>query len=175
MTDLTSENEHIEITPDLAFALDTLVRVVERQSREFRASILILSADGSTLLDGAGPSLPDEYRKAIHGLAIGPNVGSCGTAAYRKERVVVTDIQADPLWVEFRELAGRFDLAACWSEPIRSSSGSVLGTFAMYYPEPRAPTPADLGVIQAAASRAASLLERARSGASRGELVADLV
>src|SRR5690606_28810411 len=108
------------LTPDLAFALDTLVRVVERQSREFRASILLLSDDRRHVLDAAAPSLPQAYRTAIDGLEVGPAAGSCGTAAHRESRVVVTDIERDPLWAEYRELARLYGLAACWSEPIRA-------------------------------------------------------
>ena len=163
------------IDPDIAYALDTLVRVVERQSREFRASILLVSVDGKRMLDGAAPSLPDAYRRAIHGLEIGPGAGSCGTAAYRNERVIVTDIERDPLWEPFRDTARPYDLAACWSEPIRAPSGEVLGTFAMYYREPRMPTPADLEVIAAAANRAAGLLQQAREGADRAQLVSGLL
>jgi GAF domain-containing protein len=160
-----------ELNPDVALALDTLVRVIERHSQEFRASILLLAPDGVTLLDGAAPNLPKEYRRSIHGLEIGPSVGSCGTAAFRNERVVVADIANDPLWELFRDLALPFGLAACWSEPIRSPGGEVLGTFALYYSEPRSPTAADLEVIEAAAARAASLLEKARAGADLQELV----
>jgi hypothetical protein len=162
------------LTADVALALETLVLVVERQSREFRASVLLLSSDGRHMVDAAAPSLPDEYRRAIDGLAIGPVAGSCGTAAYRNARVIVTDIARDPLWDAYRELALPHGLAACWSEPIRSPTGEVLGTFALYYPEPRSPTRADLELIGAAADRAAALLERARAGADREQLVEGL-
>jgi GAF domain-containing protein len=162
------------LTPDLAYALDTLVRVVERQSREFRASILLLSDDGTRVVDAAAPSLEDGYRKAINGLEIGPVAGSCGTAAYRGARVIVTDIERDPLWEPFRDIARPHGLAACWSEPIRSEHGQVMGTFAMYYAEPRSPTRADLEVIEAAAARAGALIERSYRGENREQLVANL-
>ena len=81
MSDASSSYASHDLTPDVAYALETLVRVVERQSGEFRASILLLSDDGEHLLDAAGPSLPDEYRRAINGQRIGPAAGSCGTAA----------------------------------------------------------------------------------------------
>lgn len=163
-----------DLTPDVAFALETLVSVVERKSGQFRASILLLSDDGQHLLDAAAPSLPASYRQAIHGLKIGPDVGSCGTAAYTNQRIIVTDIQTDPRWTPFRELAAAHNLAACWSQPIRASTNQVLGTFAMYYPEPREPTQEELNIINAAASRAAAMIESARSGATRSELVAGL-
>ena len=162
------------LNEDVVFALDTLVRVVERQSREFTASVLLLSDDGRHLVDGAAPGLPEEYRQAIDGLEIGATAGSCGTASHRNERVIVSDIGTDPLWAEYRELAAAHGLAACWSQPIRSRDGAVLGTFAMYYREPRAPTPEELEIIDAAARRAGRLLDRARAGARRAELVQDL-
>jgi len=163
-----------DLTPDVAFALETLVHVVERQSGEFRASILLLSDDGRHLLDAAGPSLPDEYRRAIDGLEIGPDRGSCGTAAFTNERVIIADIARDPRWDDYRHLALPHGLASCWSHPIRSASAEVLGTFAMYYDEPREPTLEELHIINAAAARAGLMIDKAREGAGRTELVADL-
>ena len=162
------------LTDDVAYALETLVRVVERQSREFVASILLRSDDGTRVVDAAGPSLPDEYRHAIHGVGIGPSVGSCGTALYRNEAVIVTDIARDPLWDDYRAYALPHGLAACWSYPIRSADGTAVGTFALYYHEPRNPTREDLEIIRAAARRAGLLLDRAGTGACREELVSDL-
>lgn len=162
------------LTPDVTFALDTLVRMVERQSGEFRASVLLVSDDGCRVLDAAAPSLPTAYREAINGLEIGPQEGSCGTAAYRNQRVVVSDIATDPLWQKYRDLAAAHALAACWSEPIRDADGQVLGTFAMYYDHPREPTVKELQIISAAAARAGIILDRARQGANRGELVVGL-
>jgi GAF domain-containing protein len=163
------------LTPDVSYALDTLVRVVERQSGEFTATILLLSDDGTRVLDAAGPHMPEWYRSAINGLQIGPAAGSCGTAAFRKERVIVSDIQADPLWADYRDLAHRAGVAACWSQPISAADGSVLGTFAMYYPEPRVPGLDDIEIIEAAARRAGMILERAQAGQDREALVAGLV
>ena len=165
------------LTDDLVHALDTLVRVVERQSREFRdfrASVLIVSDDGTRLIDAAAPSLPSSYREAVDGLEIGPAMGSCGTAAHRGARVIVMDTQEDPLWESFRDLAREHGLAACWSQPILSPRGQVLGTFAMYYSEPRVPGREELEIIEAAARRAETLLEQFRRGATREELVAGL-
>ena len=162
------------LTEDVVYALETLVRVVERQSREFVASVLLLSDDGKHVVDAAGPSLPGEYRDAINGLAVGPSAGSCGTALYRGERVIVADIEADALWEEYRDLARPFGLAACWSQPILSSDGTALGTFALYYHEPRHPTEAELEIIEAAAGRAGLLLDQARAGAERAQLVSGL-
>ncbi|HEX2165929.1 MAG TPA: GAF domain-containing protein [Longimicrobiales bacterium] len=162
------------LPPDVRFALEALARVVERHSSDFRASVLLLSEDGRHILDCAGPHLPVEYRNAIHNLEIGEGRGSCGTAAYRNERVIVSDIATDPLWENYRDVALAHGLAACWSEPIRSSEGKVLGTFALYYDEPRKPTETDLNVIEAAALRAAAMIERAGTGASAEDLIRDL-
>lgn len=172
--DAPALNNDSELSPDLRFALDTLARLVERQSTEFRASVLLLSADGRRLLDCAGPSLPDAYREALHGEEIGESVGSCGTAAFRNERVIVTDIELDPLWENYRDLARPYGFASCWSEPIRSPTGAVLGTFALYYDERREPNDKDLAIIEAAAARAGIMLQRARAGADRDALVEDL-
>ncbi len=121
----------------LDVVLRDLILLVEQPSKgEMLASILFLSPDGRHLLEGAAPSLPAEFNAAINGVAIGPNVGSCGTAAFRGEPVYVTDIATDPLWADFRDLALPHGLRACWSVPIRGTDSEVLGTFANYYREP---------------------------------------
>jgi GAF domain-containing protein len=120
--------------------LERLVLLIEAQSPGMLCSVLLLSDDGDHMRHGAAPSLPKEYVAAIDGEAIGPKSGSCGTAIYRGEPVVVTDISVDPLWEDYRELALGNGLRACWSTPILSGRGKVLGSFAMYYQEPRTPT-----------------------------------
>jgi len=148
--------------------LRDLILLAEEPSKgEMLASILFVSRDGTQLLDGAAPSLPAAYNAAIHGLAIGPNVGSCGTAAHRGEPVFVTDIMSDPLWAAFRDLAASHGLRACWSVPIRDANGNVLGTFANYYREPRQPTPRDIEAIQLLAQTASIAIERHRSEIER--------
>ena len=142
-------------------ALDALVRTVEDLSEaDVLASVLLLDDDGVHLRHGAAPSLPDVYNKAIDGIAVGANVGSCGTAGHRREPVYVADVDADPLWADFRDLARTHGLRACWSTPILSASGGVLGTFGMYYRKPREPVPADLELIDFVARSAALLIER---------------
>ena len=113
--------------------LSAIVCETERLMPGVRGSVLLLDADGKHLRHGAAPSLPEAYCQAIDGLTIGPAVGSCGTAAYRDEAVFVADIAHDPLWAEFKELALEHGLAACWSSPIRSASGKLLGTLAVYW------------------------------------------
>src|SRR6185503_16716050 len=98
--------------------LDGLCRFIEELSGDYLASILLLEPNGKRLRHGAAPSLPRAYVESIDGLEIGPAVGSCGTAAYRKESVLVSDIRVDPLWTDFRELASAHGLGACWSTPI---------------------------------------------------------
>ncbi len=147
----------VPLTEALAF----LVRSVEKQSpHTMKSSILLLDKEKTHLRHGAAPSLPQAYNAAIDGLAIGPRAGSCGTAAYTKEPVIVSDIAADPLWKDFKDLARQHDLAACWSTPIFSSNHEVIGTFAMYYDQPRVPSPVDRQIIDFATRTAALVIER---------------
>jgi diguanylate cyclase (GGDEF)-like protein/PAS domain S-box-containing protein len=114
-------------------------------SKAGKSSILLLK--GNNLHHGAAPSLPKAYCDAVNGVEIGESVGSCGTAAFTKRQVIVADIATDPLWADFKGLALPHNLVACWSTPIVSSTGEVLGTFAIYYPEIRFPEPEDLRLI----------------------------
>jgi PAS domain S-box-containing protein len=119
--------------------LEVLCVHIEKQHPGLLCSILLLDADGTTLRHGAAPNLPSEYSRAVDGVQIGPCAGSCGTAAYRKQPVVVSDIATDPLWANACQLALPHGLRACWSTPIASQDGGILGTFAVYYREPRMP------------------------------------
>jgi C4-dicarboxylate-specific signal transduction histidine kinase len=111
---------------------------------------------------------------AIDGIVIGPSVGSCGTAAYRREPVVVSDIATDPLWADFRDLALGHGLRACWSTPILSSEGRVMGTFAIYYREPRTPTPHEHNIIEQITHLASISVEREQAEAALRQAQADL-
>ena len=145
----------------LGQSLDELMKTVEAHSSSgMKGSILILDDEGRHLLHGAAPSLPANYCDAIHGIEIGPGVGSCGTAAFTKQPVFVSDIANDPLWADFRELALGHGLRACWSIPIFSGSGDLLGTFALYYGEPRQPTPEDMELVDLVIRSAALVIER---------------
>src|SRR5690349_18400587 len=146
--------------PGLTRMLEKLASLIEHQSPSMRCSILLLDSDGVTLRHGAAPRLPDVYCEAIDGLQIGPAVGSCGTAAFHRRTTIVSDIATDELWANFRALALPIGLRACWSTPILASDGGCLGTFAMYYDEPRTPSPAELELIRTAASLAAAVIER---------------
>jgi diguanylate cyclase (GGDEF)-like protein/PAS domain S-box-containing protein len=132
--------ELIATDAPLAEAMTALLIFLERDTPDMLCSVLLLDADGVHLRHCAAPSLPPEYTDLINGAAIGPRAGSCGTAAYRGERVIVHDIETDPLWEDFREFARPFGLRACWSTPILDPSSRVLGTFAMYFRRPLSPT-----------------------------------
>ena len=143
----------------LSEILNRLVLLIEAQSPDMLCSVLLISDDGEHVVHGAAPSLPEAYVKAIDGSPIGPKQGSCGTAMYRGEPVFVTDILADPLWEEYRELAAAAGLRACWSTPILSGRGKILGSFAMYYREPRTATGDEANLTEVATRIAALAIE----------------
>src|SRR5579863_6187290 len=145
--------------------LETLCAHVEKQHPGLLCSVVLLDADGSTLRHGAAPSLSKEYTQAINGAQIGPCAGSCGTAAYRKQSVVVSDISTDPLWANCRHLALQHGLRACWSSPIASQDGKVLGTFAVYYCEPRTPDAEHVQLVAHATHLAGIAIEHDRAKA----------
>lgn len=143
--------------------LDCLVRLVEQQANGMRCSVLMLDDSGTHIRHGAAPSLPEEYIRAIDGLPIGSRHGSCGTAMFLGTQVVVKDILTDPLWEDYRDVARRCGLRACWSTPIFSPERKVLGSFAMYYDEPRSPSDEELRLIEAAADIARIAIEQQRA------------
>jgi GAF domain-containing protein len=149
----------IERKAPLGDILSTLVRMIEAQTPGMFCSVLLLSSDGDHIQHGAAPSLPQHYVQAVDGSPIGPKNGSCGTAMYRGEPVVVTDILTDPLWDDYRALAKGTGLRACWSTPILSRRGKVLGSFAMYYAQPQAPTGEEARLTEAATRLAAKAIE----------------
>ena len=138
-----------------------IVRQIEVEDKQGRCSILLLDEQGRRLLTGAAPSLPAFYTQAVHGTEIGLGVGSCGTAAFLGQRVIVEDIQAHEYWLPYRQLARQAELGACWSEPILSSRGKVLGSFAIYHARPQSPLPEDIERISIA-SRLASIAIESR-------------
>jgi hypothetical protein len=151
----------------LETTLAELIRIVEMTSRTgVLGSILLLDPDGKRLHDGAAPNLPAAYRQAIDGTEIGPCAGSCGTAAYLGAAVFVADIENDPLWADFKELALTHGLRACWSTPILTRGRKVLGTFAMYHREPREPTVRDLMLVDLVTQTAALVIDREQAKAA---------
>ncbi|WP_435190750.1 SpoIIE family protein phosphatase [Streptomyces sp. bgisy126] len=169
---LTAEHrallEQIARQAPLSEVLEGMARVIEDLApEEVLVSVLLADADGSHLRHGAAPSLPDFYNQAIDGIATGEGVGSCGTAAHRRRPVTVTDIATDPFWDDFRDLADKAGVAACWSTPILARDGSLLGTFAMYHRTPRTPREADLALARVFADTAALAIERHRAEQAR--------
>jgi diguanylate cyclase (GGDEF)-like protein/PAS domain S-box-containing protein len=147
----------------LPVILESIVRVVEQENPAMLCSVLLLDDSGKHLLNGAASSLPHFYNEAIHGIEIGLGAGSCGTAAFTNERVIVGDIQTHPYWESYKALATSADLGACWSEPIRATNGKVLGTFAIYHHNVNYPTEAYLAVIEQTASLASIAIEREKA------------
>jgi len=143
--------------------LKALNLMIESQVLNTRSSVLILDKSSKHLLTAVAPNLPEAFSTAIDGVAIGPAVGSCGTAAYKDETVIVNDIATDPLWKDYRDLAFAHGLRACWSVPIHSSAGKVLGTFALYSDRPRSPAEAELELLATAAHIAGIAIEQRRA------------
>jgi len=142
--------------------LKAIVLSVEAEDPALICSIVLLDEAGARIALGAAPNLPDAFNRAIDGVAIGPSAGSCGTAMFHNRRIVVEDIQTDPLWTDYRDIAALADLRSCWSQPIHAADGTVLGSFAIYQCCPARPTTDDIGFIEAAADLAAIAIERHR-------------
>ncbi len=140
--------------------LDLACRALESVLDNALCSVLLLSRDGKHLTHGAAPHLPRTYSNAIDGVAIGPAVGSCGTAAHTGETVIVEDIATDPLWANYKELALRHALQACWSIPLKSKGGGILGTFATYHRVPHSPTERELNIAWRMAASVAIAIQR---------------
>ena len=147
----------------LSDVLASLVTLIEAQSEGMICSVLQLSEDGKYIRHGAAPHLPEDYVQAVNGAPIGPKNGSCGTAMYRGEPVIVTDMLTDPLWEDYRELAKLSGLRACWSTPIFTGQGKVLGSFAMYYRQPQAPTGSEARLTEVATHIAGVAIEHERA------------
>ena len=154
--------EMIAADAPLADVLTSLVLLMEGQAEGLRCSILLLNRDGKHVRHGAAPNLPEAYVKAVDGAPIGPRNGSCGTAMYTRRPVVVTDVMTDPLWADYRELAQICGLRACWSTPILSWQGDVLGSFAMYRQETRGPQPEERRLTEIATHIAGIAIDRQR-------------
>ena len=144
----------------LPAVLKALCRVIEEQSTGLLCSVLLLEADGIHLRHAAAPGLPEDHVRALEGIAIGLQVGPRGMAACQKEPVIVSHILTDPLWVGYRELAARHGLRACWSTPILSTTGQVLGIVAMYHRAARSPNSQELQLLKRATRLAAFAIER---------------
>lgn len=164
--ELNSRNEVLEQLVQgktLATILESIVLAIEQIETDASCSILLLDNEGKHLMFGAAPHLPDFYNEAINGLEIGLGAGSCGTAAFTRSRVIVEDIQSHPYWTNYKELASKANLGACWSEPILGTHNKLLGTFAIYHHQPTSPSERALRLIESAAQLAAVVIEHKRA------------
>ena len=144
----------------LSRVLEAIIEGVEEQNSRMLCSILLLDKEGKFFEQVIAPSLPDFYNEALMNVKIGRGVGSCGTAAYIKECVIVEDIATDPYWKKYKALALRAGLKSCWSEPIFASDGSILGTFAIYHSSPQTPQESDKLLIEHSANLASIAIEK---------------
>ena len=161
--------EQIASGKPLPEQLSLIATAIEKEHPDMLCSILQVSEDGTRLEHGAAPSLPEFYNTATNRTKIGEGVGSCGTAAFRRERVIVEDIDGHPFWKGFA-VAQQAGLRSCWSEPIISSSGQLLGTFAIYHRCPAVPSEDEIYLIQQAAAFAGIAIERSKGESARMEL-----
>jgi PAS domain S-box-containing protein len=159
----------------LAAVLDALVHTIEQRSvHGALASILLLDDDGVHFRHGAAPSLPDSYKRAVDGLTVGIAAAACATPGQRRGAVIGTDIATDALWQKHRGLARRHGLRACWSAPILAKDNRILGAYAIYHRQPRAPDAADLQVIEVLSRTAAIAIEAKRAERQERLLVEEL-
>lgn len=154
----------LEGTP-LNKTLDLVLKGIESINPGTKCSILLLDKSGKHLMGCSAPSLPEAYNQIIDGIEIGDGIGSCGTAAFRQERVIVEDIQEHPYWAAFKELAAGYDLGSCWSEPIFGKKGRLLGTFAIYHAKACSPINRDLSLIEKTADFVSLLIEEQQTEA----------
>jgi len=157
--------EMIASDSPLRMVLRKLAGWVEQQSDSGVVSVLLLDEAGTSIGDSLSVSLPDAYCKALVGLEIGPSVGSCGTAMFNKETVLVRDIERDPLWQDYRHLALGHGFRACWSTPILAIDGGVLGSFAIYYRDVAEPSSQDEDIVRGAVHLAGIAIRRSRDEA----------
>jgi diguanylate cyclase (GGDEF)-like protein len=165
---LTLENKYLEmLTQDNSIndILDAITSGIEEIVPDTFASILLVDSSGERLIHGSAPNLPSGYVEVIDNTEIGPNVGSCGTAAYYNKQIVVSDIENDPLWADYRDIALKYGLKACWSTPITVANGKVLGTFALYFDKPKAPDTNIIELTQRIANIAAITILRKQTEA----------
>ena len=163
---LSAERRTLELISGgagLTEILEDLCDTIDAQAGNAISAVMLMDADGMRLWPAAAPRLPQGWIEAITPLEIGPSLGSCGSAAALKRRVIVSDIATDPLWVERRDLALSYGLRAAWSQPLLSANMLVLGTFGMYYAEPRTPSASDLQLIEGAAHVALIAIQCDRS------------
>lgn len=158
--------ERIACNSPLSETLAHVANALEALNPGMLCSILLLDESGNHLVMGAAPSVPHAFSVAIDGVAIGPGVGSCGTAAFTGKEVLVTDIASDPLWKDYAAVALECGLRACWSTPLYSSARRVLGTFAVYYRVARSATMSERHQVASVGNLVAIAIERDQAAAS---------
>ena len=170
----TLDQRHSQLESEFAAGADLgtiltrhLTAVESAAQTEMLTSILLLDESGRHLRHAAGPSLPRAYREAIDGGEIGPAAGSCGTAAFVGHPIYVSDIELDPLWAAYRQIALESGLRACWSTPIFNTLGAVMGTFAIYHTTPRSPTVDEVKAIALITDTVAQAIMFAREREAR--------
>ncbi len=154
--------------------LEALCRLVEQESTGSMCSILFVDEDTNRLRHGVAPSLPAAYTAKLDGRPIGPDKGPCAVAAFRRETVIVSDFRTDPAPDWYRTLAADHGIRACWSVPVLSRDQRVLGTFAVYYREPRTPTPEEYNLIEQFRDLASIAIERTQAESALRRSQADL-
>jgi diguanylate cyclase (GGDEF)-like protein len=163
---VTSHNRVHDMIASGAPLRDVLVAVceiIERYDPSFIPSVLLRDPLSNTLHSGIGPSLPKAYLDSVDGAPIGPNIGTCGPAAWFGELAISADLSKDPKWTPIRAMAEMAGVAHCWSMPIKDHSGEVLGTLALYGRRPRSPQPEHIALLRDWARVASTALERTRS------------
>jgi formate hydrogenlyase transcriptional activator len=166
---LSAEKRSLEMIAhgaSLTDILEDLCRAIDAQAPNTISSVLLMDPDGQRLRPAAGSRVPTGWARAITPVTIGPCVGSCGTAAFLKKPVIVSDIASDPLWVAFRDVALSHGLRAAWSQPLISKNDQVLGTFCLYYPEVRSPNGSDLRLLEGAGHVAVIAIDGERAQAA---------
>jgi len=167
--------EKIALDAPLVDCLTTICEQIELVINSSSAKSSILLLDGVQLRHGAAPSIPNAYCEDIDGVVIGPNAGSCGTAIHTRKQVVVSDIETDPLWVDYKSIALEHNLKACWSTPIFSSANEILGSFAIYYTQTKEPDSVHLDLIQRFTHFSGLAIEKERGRQREQQLAKQLV
>lgn len=160
---LTEENAVLEMIADsrpVKSIMHSIGQMIESQLACGMCAIMTLDPGGDTLSLAAAPSLPSAFREQLEALTVAPDSSACGSAAYWKRSVIVNDVGESPLWESLRPAAEQYGLQACWSTPIFASDHQLLGTLALYYTEPRTPTPRELRLIYRSSHIAAIALQR---------------
>jgi GAF domain-containing protein len=153
----------IEKGEDLISILNRIIQNVEGQADKMLAAVFFYDPSSDDLCVGAAPNLQPSYVKAVNGFKVGPQQPACGSAVFKKEKVISPDVRHDELWKDLAEFAVGAGLIAVWSQPILDQNESVLGTIAFYFSEPKAPDESDLVILETTAELAALAIQSRRT------------